>query len=98
MLAPYVSSGRLTILVEHELIAPIRRRLVRAVTVPQLSHRNERVITARYFLDATEFGDLLPLSGTEFVTGAESQSETGEPAPKRKLSPATCKPSPSASR
>jgi hypothetical protein len=37
------------------------------------------VLTAPYFLDATELGDLLPLTGTEYVTGFESQSDTGEP-------------------
>ena len=30
-------------------------------------------------LDATELGDLLPLAGVEYVTGAESQTETAEP-------------------
>jgi hypothetical protein len=35
-------------------------------------------ITAPYFLDATEMGDLLPLTKTEFVTGAESRKQTGE--------------------
>jgi len=36
------------------------------------------VITARYFIDATELGDLLPLAKVEHVTGAESQAQTGE--------------------
>jgi hypothetical protein len=31
-------------------------------------------------LDATETGELLPLTGTEFVTGFESRAETGEPS------------------
>ncbi len=30
-------------------------------------------------IDATELGDLLPLSGTEYVVGAETVAETGEP-------------------
>ncbi len=34
---------------------------------------------APYFLDATELGDLLPMAGVEFVTGAEAQAKTGEP-------------------
>jgi FAD dependent oxidoreductase len=37
------------------------------------------VLTGSYFLDATELGDLLPMTGTEYVTGAESREETGEP-------------------
>ena len=40
----------------------------------------ERVdVAASYVLDATEEGDLLPLTGCEHVLGAESQAETGEP-------------------
>jgi hypothetical protein len=35
-------------------------------------------IQAKFFLDATELGDLLPLTGTEYVTGAESRARTGE--------------------
>ncbi len=34
---------------------------------------------ARYVLDATETGDLLPLAGAEYVTGAEARKQTGEP-------------------
>ena len=40
---------------------------------------HERALVAPYFLDATELGDLLPLAGVEFVTGAEGQKQTGEP-------------------
>jgi hypothetical protein len=36
-------------------------------------------VSADYFIDATELGDLLPMTGCEYVTGAESQAETGEP-------------------
>ena len=42
----------------------------------------EQRLTARYVLDATDLGDLLPLCGTEGVdwtVGAESRAETGEP-------------------
>ena len=36
-------------------------------------------IEPRFVLDATELGDLLPMTETEYVTGAESQSNTDEP-------------------
>ena len=36
-------------------------------------------VTAGYVLDATEEGDLLPLTGCEHVVGAESAADTGEP-------------------
>ena len=82
MLAPFVSSGRLTILLEHR---PIRAEAMlddrlRAVTLRDTRTGGERTIYAQYFLDATELGDLLPLAGAEFVTGAEPQSQTGEPS------------------
>ncbi|MEO7146180.1 MAG: FAD-dependent oxidoreductase [Bryobacteraceae bacterium] len=78
MLAPYASSGRLTLLLEHKPVAAdADRDRVRAVTVRNAAGR-ERTIQAAYFLDATEQGDLLPLSKTEFVTGAESRRQTGE--------------------
>lgn len=38
----------------------------------------EEIIEARFVLDATELGDLLPLSGTAYAVGAESRKETGE--------------------
>src|SRR5262249_16771468 len=52
---------------------------VRSVSVRDLRGGRDLVLTAPYFLDATELGDLLPLTKTEFVTGAESRKESGEP-------------------
>jgi hypothetical protein len=52
---------------------------VRAVTLRSLESGRETTVEARYVLDATELGDLLPMTGAEYVTGAESQAETGEP-------------------
>ncbi len=36
-------------------------------------------VDSRFVLDATETGSLLPLCGAEYVVGAESRLETGEP-------------------
>ena len=52
---------------------------VTSVTVRDTWNRRETVITAGYVLDATETGDLLPLTGCEYVTGFEASTETGEP-------------------
>jgi hypothetical protein len=57
------------------------------VILRDLRSGDECAVTAVYFLDATELGDLLPLTQTEYVTGAESQAETGEPS-----APATAQP------
>jgi hypothetical protein len=77
MLAPHVSAGRLTVLLEHKPVAADSSGdQVRSVTVRGRS--GDRVIHARYILDATEQGDLLPLTKTEYVTGFESRKQTGE--------------------
>ncbi|HWR51996.1 MAG TPA: FAD-dependent oxidoreductase [Bryobacteraceae bacterium] len=79
MLAPYLSGGRLTLLLRHKPVsADTDRNTVRAVTVRSFEDGRERTIAAQYFIDATEQGDLLPLTKTEYVTGFESRRETGE--------------------
>jgi hypothetical protein len=79
MLAAQRSAGRLQVLMEHR---PVRADTdgdrVTAVTLQQPGSEPV-VVTASYVLDATETGDVLALTGTEHVTGAESQAETGEP-------------------
>ena len=78
LLAPHASGGRLTILLQHKPVAAaVERETVRAVTVK--SPAWTRTIRAGYFIDATEQGDLLPLTRTEYVTGFESRRQTGEP-------------------
>ncbi len=52
---------------------------VRAARLLNMETGNEEIIWADYVLDATELGDLLPLANVEYVSGAESQAETGEP-------------------
>lgn len=79
MLAPYVSNGRLTILREHKPVsATVSADRVRSVRVRDLRDGREIELVADYFIDATELGDLLPMTKTEYVTGAESQKQTGE--------------------
>ncbi len=39
----------------------------------------QTVYTAKYFLDATDLGDLLPMANVEHALGAEAKSDTGEP-------------------
>ena len=80
MLAPFVSAGTVHILLNQKAMrAETNGDFVRAVALRDTQTGDETVLTAPYFIDATERGDLLPLSGVEFVTGAEAQSETSEP-------------------
>lgn len=79
MLAADESAGRVRILRHTKAVsADVDGDRVRAVTVRNLQSGSELTISADYVLDATELGDLLPMTGTEYVSGAESQSETGE--------------------
>ncbi len=78
-LAPYQSSGQLTLLLEHEVqAAEMDGDRVRSVLLKSLADGGERVLTAPHFIDATELGDLLPLTKTEYFTGAEGRESTGE--------------------
>jgi hypothetical protein len=80
MLAPAVASGRLTILRRTAPIAAdVSRDRVRAVTVRTEGAPRETVLHAPWFVDATELGELLPLTQCEHVLGAESRADTGEP-------------------
>jgi len=79
MLNPYLSTGKLTMLLEHKPSgADVDGDRVKSVAVRNLRDGNELVLTAPYFVDATELGELLPLTGTEYRNGAESFEETGE--------------------
>jgi hypothetical protein len=77
MLAPHVAAGRLTILRTCVPVsATVHNDMVTSVTVA--SEDGSTTLTARFFLDATDLGDLLPLTGAPWVTGAEARSDTGE--------------------
>jgi hypothetical protein len=80
LLAPHVSGGRVRLL---QPCVPVRADTqgdrVTAVVVKNLVTGAEHALTAPYFADATETGELLPLTRTEFVTGAESRAQTNEP-------------------
>ncbi len=79
MLAPYEHEGLLTVLTRHKPVdATMSYDNVRAVRVRNLETGGLVTIEAAYFLDATELGDLLPMTGVPFVMGFESRKQTGE--------------------
>ena len=79
LLAPYRASERCTVLLRHRPVAAdCEGDRVRAVTVENMDTQEQTVICAPYIIDATELGDLLSLAQVEYVTGAESQTQTGE--------------------
>lgn len=78
-LAPYEASGQLVVLLQHvPTEADVDGDDVRAVQVRSTTTGDRRVLRGKYFVDATELGDLLPLTRTEFVIGSEARSVTKE--------------------
>ncbi|ROR73817.1 FAD-dependent oxidoreductase [Bogoriella caseilytica] len=88
MLAPYRSSGRIRVL---QPVRPVSAETdgdrVTAVTLESATGGERTRIAARYVIDATETGDLLPLTGADYVTGFESRAETGEPSAPEQAQP-----------
>lgn len=79
LLTQDISAGKLTLLTEHKAISSETiGNQVKTVTVRSIRTGKTKKLYAPYFVDATELGDLLPLTGTEYVTGTESKSETNE--------------------
>nr|MCU0238997.1 FAD-dependent oxidoreductase [Pyrinomonadaceae bacterium] len=87
-LTKYTGKGNLQILRETVPIsAETNCDKVQNVTLFDKKAGEEICVTAKYFVDATELGELLPLTKTEFVTGSESSRETGEPSAKETANP-----------
>lgn len=79
MLARYRAAGRIVTLTGYRPIhADVDHDVVRSVDVMREDGTTLRV-TAQYVLDATETGELLPLTNTAYVTGFEANADTGEP-------------------
>jgi FAD dependent oxidoreductase len=88
MLAPFVATGQLRVLLQHRARrATVDGDRVRAVHLHDEESGRDRTIVADFFADATELGDLLPMTGTEYVVGAESVAQTGEPHAKAEYQP-----------
>ncbi|HIE98870.1 MAG TPA: FAD-dependent oxidoreductase [Planctomycetes bacterium] len=78
-LAPFEESGQLVVLHEHvATAADVDGDRVLAVSVRSTKTGDSQVLRGTYFVDATELGDVLPLTNTEFVTGSEARSATNE--------------------
>lgn len=79
MLAPHITAGRVLLYPEHKPVAAeVGGDRVTGVTFHNLRTGDELSVEADYYIDATETGDLLPLTGTEYAMGAESRQDTGE--------------------
>lgn len=79
MLRPFVEQRLLSIHLRHKLAAVgVDGDRIVSVTAVSLEGSGALRFTPKIVLDATELGDLLPLAGAEYRSGAETIAETGE--------------------
>lgn len=79
-LAPYLASRRLTLARGYRPVkVQLEQQRIRSVTLQSRDGSRHWEVAAPFVIDATELGDLLPLSGAPFRTGAEARSEFDEP-------------------
>lgn len=80
MLKNALESGRLQILKPYRPLACIKNSsVIEEVSVVHVDNPDDIItLRGRYFLEATELGDLYPLAQIPCRTGAEAKEETGE--------------------
>jgi hypothetical protein len=79
LLRPHIDAGRLTLhLRAKAAAAEVQDDRIVSVTAVGLGGGPALQFRPAVVLDATELGDLLPLTGAEYVVGAETIAETGE--------------------
>ena len=80
LLSPQVEGGRLKVFLRTKATeAQMEGDRVVSITAQNLDNGRAVRIAFQYILDATELGDMLQLTGTDYVVGAESVQETSEP-------------------
>lgn len=77
MLKPYIDSGVLTVFVNARLKSCITEGDEIKGVVYEIDGEEVKLV-GDYYLDGTDIGDLICLSGAEYRVGAESRVETGE--------------------
>ncbi|WP_090796498.1 FAD-dependent oxidoreductase [Pelagirhabdus alkalitolerans] len=79
MMAPYINSGKLTIFyhTKPESLSKAEGKIT-SLDLINIENHESLTIQANYFLDATDTGELLPLAGVAYHSGAESYDDTHE--------------------
>lgn len=77
MIHPYIISGMIDLYYKTKPISSIvENHTIKTVILDKDGESIQ--VDANYFIDATEEGDLLPITNTEYVTGSEGFEETKE--------------------
>jgi FAD-dependent oxidoreductase family protein len=81
MMAEPRASGALRVFYHTRAVAAeVVDDRIASVLTRDLERGSVRRFRAVFVLDATDLGDLFPLTGTAYAVGAESRAETGEPS------------------
>ncbi len=79
LFAPYISAGKMQLLLKTKVVAAdMQGDKVTALKLSYGLQKQDIIVHGSYFVDGTETGELLPLTGTEYVTGSEAKSDTHE--------------------
>ncbi len=79
MLSPFLSTGKLRILLSYKArSSEVDGDRITNVEIENTLTGDRIALAGDSFVDATECGDLLPLTGTEYITGTESKHDTKE--------------------
>ncbi|KAF4457211.1 hypothetical protein F53441_775 [Fusarium austroafricanum] len=88
MLMPFIGSGLLVVKKRVKAVScEMVGQVVHSVEFRKLDSGDMFTVDAKYVIDATELGDLLPLTKTAYVTGFESKKDTGEPSAPEEAQP-----------
>jgi FAD dependent oxidoreductase len=79
MLQPYVSSGQVTLKLNHIPVAAMKSEGKVTGMTFRSDKGNTLEVTAALTIDASDWGDVVQLSGTEFEVGPDPKSRYGEP-------------------
>lgn len=80
ILLPFLSNGSLEIFLMHKPVdALVEADIVKSITIKDLCSGELIELEGKYFIDGTDTGQLLPLTKTDYMVGAESKAMTGEP-------------------
>ncbi|MDF2700014.1 MAG: dependent oxidoreductase [Haloplasmataceae bacterium] len=72
MLLPFINNETLVIKTNHKAISTKKTNdLVEEVVVENLLDKEQLTLIGKFVIDGTDLGELLPLTGTEYVTGSE---------------------------
>ncbi len=80
MLDPYLKNNLITLLIGYKVVkAIVKNGRIEQILIENIKNHHRIAVEAKIYLDATDTGELLPLTNTSYVTGAESKNLYNEP-------------------